>query len=94
MVRSAGGNATILAAALHDLTNDVSANGEIETIRVLRREKLDSDVCIVLFHRGKKTQTGGSPIGLHLVAALKDVALVHHSIWTEFGGQGAGQGDA
>jgi len=83
MVRSAGSSAEILDATLQDLMNEVAIEAEHEAIRVFRREKLDSDICIVLFHTGKKTSAGGSPLGLHLVAALKEVGLVNHTIWSE-----------
>ncbi len=71
MARSADGSAKMLAATLQSLMNDVVRNTRHESIRVFRQEKLDSDICIVLFHTGKKTWAGGSPLGLHLVAALK-----------------------
>ncbi len=83
MVRSADGSAKILAATLQNLMNDVVRNARHESVRVFRREKLDSDICIVLFHTGKKTKTGGSPLGLHIVAALNEVGLVNHTIWSE-----------
>jgi len=83
MVRLAGGSIEILDATLQDLINEVAIEAEHEAIRVFRHEKLDSDICIVLFHNGKKTRTGGSPLGLHLAAALKEVGLVSHTIWSE-----------
>ncbi|MCP3889386.1 MAG: hypothetical protein GY702_11010 [Desulfobulbaceae bacterium] len=83
MVRSAGSRAEILDATLQDLINEVAKKAEHEAIRVFRREKLDSDICIVLFHNAKKARAGGSPLGLHLVAALKEVGLVNHTIWIE-----------
>lgn len=70
MVRSADGSAKMLTAALHNLMSDMDRNYRHESFRVFRREKLDSDICIVLFQSGKKTKTGGSPLGLHLAAAL------------------------
>ncbi len=82
MVRSAGRD-EIPDATLQDLMNKVAVEGEHVAIRVFRRERLDSDICIVLFHKRKKTGTGGSTIGLHLVAALKEIALVDHTIWNE-----------
>lgn len=83
MVRSAGSRTEVLAATLQDLRNEVAGKIGHEAIRVFHREKLDSDICIVLFHSGEKTQTGASPLGLHLVAALKEVGLVQHTIWRE-----------
>lgn len=83
MVRAADGNAKRLAAALQNLVNDVVKNAKHAPIRVFRREKLDSDICIVVFHSGKKTKTGESALGLHLASALMDVGLVNHTIWHE-----------
>lgn len=83
MLRSADSKSKLLATTLQSLMNDVVKNAGHESIRVFRREKLDADICIVLFHRGKKTHTGGSPLGLHLVAALKEFGLVNHTIWGE-----------
>jgi hypothetical protein len=83
MLRSADSKSKMLATTLQSLMNDVVKNAGHASIRVFRREKLDADICIVLFHRREKTQTGGSPLGLHLVAALKAFGLVNHTIWGE-----------
>ena len=83
MVRSAGSSGDILETTLKDLINAVAIEIEHEAIRVFRGEKLDSDICIVLFHSEEKTNTGGSPLGLQLVNALKEVGLVNHTIWNE-----------
>jgi hypothetical protein len=83
MVRSAGSSGDILETTLKDLINAVAIEIENEAIRVFRGEKLDSDICIVLFHSEEKTNTGGSSLGLHLVTALKEVGLVNHTIWNE-----------
>jgi len=83
MVRSADGSAKMLAATLQDLMNDVARNAKHASIRVFRREKLDSDICIVLFRIGTKKKTGKSPLGLRLAAALKEAGMVHHTVWGE-----------
>jgi len=83
MVRSAGSNSKILASILREIMEDLARDVGREAIRVFRREKLDSDICIVLFHNGKKSKTGGSPLGLRLVTALKEFGLVHHTVWNE-----------
>ena len=83
MVRSAGSSSKVLASALRELMNDVVRNGGHEAVRVFQREKLDSDICIVLFHEGKKTKSGGSRLGLRLVAALREFSLVNHTVWIE-----------
>lgn len=84
MVRSVGNSPEVMASTIRELINDVARDLGREAIRVFRREKLDTDVCIVLFHNVKKTKTGGSALGLRLVAALKEVGLVRHTIWYEF----------
>ena len=83
MVRSAGSNAKILAKTLQDLTGNVAQSDGHGEIQVFRREKLDTDICIVLFHNEEKSRTGGSPLGLRLTAALKEFGLVHHTVWKE-----------
>jgi hypothetical protein len=83
MVRSAGSNVKTMADTLQDLMADVARRGGSDDIRIFCRENLETDICIVLFHSGKKTQTGGSPLGLRIVAAFKEVGLVHHTIWNE-----------
>ena len=83
MVRSVGSGSKVLASSLRELMNDVARNAGHEAIRVFHREKLDSDICIVLFHEGKKTKSGGSRLGLRLVAALQEFSLVHHTVWIE-----------
>jgi len=83
MVRSAGSGGDLLETTLKDLINAVAIEIEHEVIRIFRGEKLDSDICIVLFHREERTHTGGSPLGLQLVNALKEVGLVNHTIWNE-----------
>ena len=83
MVRSAGSYSKVPASILRELINDLATDVGHEAIRVFRREKLDSDICIVLFHNRKKTRTGVSLLGLKLAAALKEVGLVNHTIWSE-----------
>ncbi len=84
MVRSASSYSKVPVSILRELINDLAIDAGHEAIRVFRREKLDSDICIVLFHNGKKTRTGGSLLGLNLAAALKEVGLVNHTICSRF----------
>ena len=84
MVRSTSHRVETLITTLKALVDDVARNESSETIRVFRRENLDSDLCIVLKHEGDKTGPGASPLALHLAAALKEAASVRHTIWSEF----------
>ena len=83
MVRSAGSNTKVLANTLQELMVDVARSAGNDDIRVFNRENIETDICIVLFHNEKKSSTGGSPLGLHLAAALKEFGLVYHTIWRE-----------
>lgn len=83
MVRSAGGNAKILAKTVQELMADVERSAGNEDIRVFHRENIETDICIVLFHNEKKSRTGGSPLGLRFAAALKELGLVYHTVWRE-----------
>ena len=83
MVRSAGSNVKMLTETLQGLMADVARVAGSDDIRIFRRENLETDICIVISHSGKKTQTGGSPLGLRIVTELKKVGLVHHTIWNE-----------
>ena len=83
MVRSAGGNAKILAKTLQELMADVARSAGNDDIRVFHRENIETDICIVLFHNEKKSKTGGSPIGLRLAAVLEELGLVYHTVWRE-----------
>ena len=83
MVRSHGNSEEILDATLQGITKRLVKEAEIEAVRTFRREKLNSDFCLFLFHDGRKTREGGSALGLHLAAALKEFGLVNHTIWSE-----------
>ncbi len=81
MVRSTAKSSKMLASTLCQLMSDMVKDAAHERIQIFHREKLDTDVCIVLFHKEKKTGTGGSPLGLRLAAALREFCLVHHTVW-------------
>ena len=83
MVRSVGSYSKMPGLALRELISDLAIDAGHEAIRVFRREKLDSDIFIVLFHNGKKINPGGSPLGLRVVAALREFSQVYHTVWIE-----------
>lgn len=82
-VRLVGDSTEMITSTLRELIIDVARDLGREAIRVFRREKLDTDVCIVLFHNVKKKKSGGSALGLRLVNALKEFGIVHHVVWIE-----------
>jgi hypothetical protein len=83
MVRSTGSSTKILANTVQDLTADVARSSGNDDIRIFHRENIATDICVVLFHSGKKTQTGGSSLGLRIAAAFKEIGHVYHTIWNE-----------
>lgn len=83
MVRLAGSQSKLPGSILRELINDLAIDVGQEGIKVFRRENLDSDICIVLFHDGIKTNPGGSPLGLRVVAALREFSQVYHTVWIE-----------
>lgn len=83
ILRSPGCSSKIWSSSLKDLMDIVVSQARQEQIQIFCREKLDSDICFVLCHNEENTMTGGSPLGLHLVDALKEFGLVRHTIWIE-----------
>lgn len=81
MLRSTGGNAEALANTMQDLMADVARSAGNDDIRVFHRENIETDICIVLFHNEEKLRIGGSPTGLRLAAALKELGLIYHTVW-------------
>ena len=82
-VRSNKNNSQALASTLQALIDDVVRRAGQEKIHMYRREWLDTDFCIVLFHEREKPPLIGSRLGLRLAEALKDFGIVHHAAWIE-----------
>ena len=83
MVRSTGSNAKLLAKTVQDLMADVARSAGDDDIRAFHRENIETDICIVLFHKKKKSRTGGSPLGLRFAAELKELGSIYHTVWRE-----------
>jgi hypothetical protein len=82
-VRSAAGASKVLASTVTELMKDAARRNGNEGIRSFHRERIDTDYCIVLFHEAKKARSGGSRLGLRLVAAFREFGMVHHTVWLE-----------
>ena len=82
-LRSADINRKLLESKLQRLIDEVNRKRKRKAIMAYSRVLIDTDFCIHIFHDSKKVETGGSRLGLHLVAALKEFGLVDHSIWRE-----------
>lgn len=86
ILRSPVRSAKMRLSNFKDLIDNVVGQAKQEQILVFCREKLDTDICLVLCHNDEKTETGGSPLGLRLTTALKELGLVRHTIWIEMEG--------
>ena len=85
-LRSADGNREILESKLQGLIGEVDSNRKKQVIMAFSRVSIDTDFSIHIFHDSKMVENGGSRLGLHLAAALKEFGLVHHSIWMQLHG--------
>lgn len=79
-LRSINSDHELLESQLQKMVHE--AAGE-QTIKVYRREIIDSDLSIHLHHDSPGVEKGGSPLGLCLVSALKPLGLLNHRIWIE-----------
>ena len=82
-LRSADRNRKMLESKMQRLIDEVARENKGQLIMAYSRVLIDTDFCIHILHDSKKVETGGSRLGLHLVAALKEFGLVNYSIWTE-----------
>ena len=86
MVRSTGGKRGMLESGLVELMNEMDFTSEQPRIRIYNRERVDTDISIVLHHPEEKKFMGPSPLGLRLAAGLRELGQAHHTIWLEMGG--------
>ena len=82
-MRAAERNQTILESRLKQLVKGLGRENGQPTIVVCRRALMPMDYSINLFHDSGKVENAGSPLGLQLVAVLKELGLVNHSIWND-----------
>ena len=72
-----------LKTELQKLVNEVEKEKKKQAIKIYNRALLSTDFCIQIVYDSNNAENCGSPLGLHLVSALKDFGLVNHSIWIE-----------
>lgn len=87
-VRATASNREILEARLMEMIADLQSRDPAQSIILLRRLPIGSDLCLHLVHDSKAADTKGSTLGLLLAAEMKAFGLVHHSIWSETAGIG------
>jgi hypothetical protein len=82
-LRSVEKDKKTLEAQIEKIFHEVEREFIGKSVRSYRRVLIETDFSIHLFHETENMETGGSEIGLRLVAVLRDFGLVNHSIWTE-----------
>lgn len=85
-LRSSNRNREILESNLQGLIGEVDSKRKKPEIMAFSRVSIDTDFSIHIIHDSIKVENGGSRLGLHLAAALKEFGLVHHSIWMQLQG--------
>lgn len=82
-LRSIDTNRDFLQAQLQKLIDDVGMEAREQVIKAYNRVMIDADFSIHLLHDSAKVENEGSPLGLHLVSALKEFGLINHTVWIE-----------
>ena len=82
-LRSMDTNRDFLQAQLQKLIDDVEMEAREQVIKAYNRVMIDADFSIHLLHDSAKVENEGSPLGLHLVSALKEFGLINHTVWIE-----------
>ncbi len=72
-----------LMVTFTQLLDEIRQKESCRKVKLFRRAQLETDVCLHLYHDSHDPGDGGSPVGLHLVDALKPLGMVHHTVWTE-----------
>ena len=82
-LRSISSNHEMLESLLQRLIKDVEMKTKNSSIKVYSHVMINTDFIIHLFHNSKEVDENGGPLGLHLVAALKEYGLVNHNVWID-----------
>lgn len=82
-LRSAECNRNVLRSRLQKLSDEMAKETGKQSVKAFSSVKTESDFSIHLIHHSKEAEYCGSPLGLRLVAALKEFGLVNHTIWVE-----------
>jgi len=77
-LRWTGPRSTDVLKAIRETLIGLGARGRVE---VYRHEAVPTDVGIHLRHGGDQTDPDLAILGTRLVAALREVGMVEHSVW-------------
>lgn len=77
------GNLGLLENKVAEICDEIKQRNESDRVRVYRRQRVDTDISIVLFHEAEPSEMDGSRLALSLVQQFKVFGMVNHSIWIE-----------
>jgi hypothetical protein len=80
-LQSAGNHRQKLESVVEALIAEVEKEAGRGTIRAYSRESMGTDYSVHLVHDVSHVEEGGSSLGLHLAATLREFGLVHHTVW-------------
>jgi len=92
-LRAAESNQNLLDTRLKQLVKGSNRENRQPGIMVYRRALIPMDYSIHIIHDDEEMEHAGSPLGLQLVAVLKEFGLVNHSIWNDVTTQFYGHAD-
>lgn len=82
-LRTGTNNTERLEGILQSLVEAFREGNDQGKIKIYKSHAIHSDYCIHLIHKSTEPDTNGSPLGLNLVASLKQFGLLNHQIWHE-----------
>ncbi len=82
-LRAADCNREQLDPMLNNLMKETAQEGVNHVTVVYNHAVIKNGFCIHLKHDTMEVESGGSQMGLSILANLKEYGLVNHSIWIE-----------
>ena len=80
-LRSSGESPEVLAERIKE--SIWMDGGSAETVTVLRRNGLETDIAIHIRHRRSNGGNGASALAFNLANALRTFGIVEHTVWEE-----------
>ncbi|MCB0636246.1 MAG: hypothetical protein KDC54_06495 [Lewinella sp.] len=82
-LRTTGLHRETVEGVLENLFSGMDTEAELARIQVYNSPLIESDFGVHIHFQAEDAHQEGSPLGLRMVAALKDYGLVNHHIWCE-----------
>jgi hypothetical protein len=66
---------------LRHLIEEIREKENCGKVELFRRARVETDVCLHLYHESGLEPAGGSKVGVRLAASLKSYGMVNHTVW-------------